>query len=611
MAKRRKQNQNNEVNPAGESMSAQPKRRDVYLVSILLAAITAIAYLPTLRAGFIYYFDDQLYVAKNVVVQSGLSMDGLRWAFTTTSTGNWHPLTWLSLMLDSTIYHSHSAPVYHITNLLLHIVNTLFLFLILKRMTKALWKSAFVAVLFAIHPLHVESVAWISERKDLLSTLLLLSAVWAYISYASRPSITRYLAVAASMILGLMAKPMLVTLPIILLIMDYWPLSRRDRTWRQLVLEKTPLLVISAASSIVTVFAQKAGGALASITEVPVALRLENVVVSYCRYILKMVWPSKLAVFYPFPQQMALGTLAASVLLLAGISYLILRNGRNRPYLLAGWLWYIVTLLPVIGLVQIGGQAIADRYTYIPLIGLFVIVSWGLSDLAARLGKERWLPIGAMAVVLVLSVCTWSQASLWIDNITLFRHAIDVTTDNSTMYNNLGAALNDNGDYEDASVQLEKAIEIDPEYAKAYSNLGISYAKSGRLGDAIESFKKAVSLDAGNSAALNNLGRAFAQTRDRYDAEQCFRKAVSLFPEDAESHGNLGMILMEQKSYREAAEELAQAIKLNPGYANAHQQLSMALFYTGDYSGAKQEVQTCEDNGWPLPQDFIKAVMEK
>ena len=359
--------------------------RNLFLVAAVLSLVTLAAYWRLPANGFIVRYDDGAYVTQNPHVQAGLTGQTIRWAFTSVWSGNWHPLTWISHMVDCRLFGLNPLG-HHLVNLLLHICNTILLLLVFTRMTGSLWRSAFVAAVFAIHPLHVESVAWVAERKDVLSTFFWMLTMGAYVLYSEKPGVKRYLPVAFIYALGLTAKPMLVTLPLVLLMLDYWPLGR-SRSWRSLLLEKLPLLAMAAGSSIITLIAQR-GVALSHLDAFPIGIRIENALVSYAVYIQKTLWPTKMAIFYPYPESIAAWKVAASAITLAGVSAMVLLTTRKRRYMGFGWMWYVVTLIPVIGLLQVGLQAMADRYTYVPLIGLFVIAAWLVPDLVVE--TKRW-----------------------------------------------------------------------------------------------------------------------------------------------------------------------------------------------------------------------------
>jgi len=471
------------------------------LICIFLIVATFCIYSQVQDHEFINY-DDDVYITKNLNVQAGLTSENVKWAFTTFATGNWFPVTWFSYMLDYQLYESH-AKGYLLTNLFFHIANSLLLFLVLFRMTGAIWQSAFVAAMFAFHPLNVESVAWAAERKNVLSTLFWLLTMWAYIHYAAKPTVKRYGLVFLFFTLGLMSKPMLVTLPFVLLLLDYWPLrrlkfeqerggneisekntARRSEVFR-LVLEKIPLFLLTTGLSIVTFINTISFGAIAE--NVTFSTRLTNATISNLEYLEKMIWPEKLAIFYAHPgNTLAVwkGILCGMALL--GITIISIRLIRKAPYFAVGWFWYLGTLLPVIGIVQVGGQAMADRYAYIPLIGIFIIVAWGVPELLKEWPyRKNVLKASAGILILTLMPITWIQVSHWKSSITVFKHAIKVTDKKypgfSVVHNNLGNALSTERKIEEAISHYKMAIKIKPDYALAQKNLETALLLSEEL----------------------------------------------------------------------------------------------------------------------------------
>ena len=519
------------------SVELQKKEGSVLLVCVVLAALTLAAYGPVWRLGFID-FDDPVYVSENRDVLAGLSGAGLVWAFTTTECANWHPLTWLSLMLDATFGGSNPR-VYHATNLLLHVTNVLLLFLVLLRMTGCRRRSAFVAALFAVHPQHVESVAWIAERKDVLSTLFWLLTLGAYARYAARPAMGRYAAVVAMLALGLMAKPMLVSLPLVLLLLDVWPLRRLGTVpWRRLLAEKIPLLVVAAASSIVTLIVQKP--AMEALADVPFGERARNALSSCIVYLAKMFWPARLAVFYPFPRGgISWVEAAVAAIVLATLSVAALVLARRRPWIPVGWFWYLLTLVPVLGLVQIGSQARADRYTYVPLIGLFVIVAWSVPSSAGRPRARALVTAGTAAVLLALSAGTWAQVDRWRSDLALFTHAAAATGPNAFAQFKIAEAEDAEGDDETAVAHLREALRIQPGYAKARFNLTSLLAKQGKIDEVAASCREEQALWPTSENTLIDLGvLAFLQGRSD-EAAARFEEALRRYPDSVAAKHNL------------------------------------------------------------------------
>jgi tetratricopeptide (TPR) repeat protein len=508
----------------------------VICVYVALALSTLAVYWQVHDYDFVN-FDDPDYVRKNPNVQSGITLDSIKWAFTTGHAANWHPLTWLSHMLDCQLFGTNPGG-HHLTNLLLHIANTLLLFAVLKRMTGALWRSAFVAALFALHPCHVESVAWISERKDVLSTLFWMLTMAAYVRYVNRPHISNYLLTLLTFALGLMAKPMLVTLPFVLLLLDYWPLGRLQnrltvehapqprarmsgdllpkRTFYQLVLEKIPFLVVTAASSIITFIVQRKIGAVATTRQYPFISRIVNTFASYLMYIRKLFWPSRLAMFYPYPAKtdlMLQAAIAIPVLLLISLAVVYLM--RSRRYLLTGWLWYLGTLVPVIGLVQVGDQAYADRYTYISLTGLFIIIAWAVPELVAKWRLRRIVLVACATVLLLaLAFAAYFQQSYWRNTITLCEHAIDVTQDNYKAHFSMMAQLLDQDRVEDTIAHGREAVRIKPNYEKALAGLAAALTRQGKTEEAVMYYTKALLLNPDLVLCANNLAMILATHKD-------------------------------------------------------------------------------------------------
>ncbi len=501
----------------------------------------ALIYAQTLRHEFVY--DNIQYVSENQPVLHGLTAKGIAWAFTTDYASNWHPLTWLSHMLDCQLYGLKPWG-HHLSNVLLHAATAILLFLVLWRMTGDLWPSAFVAAVFAIHPLRVESVAWVAERKDVLSGLFFMLTLGAYVGYVHRPfSLARYLTVVVLFALGLMAKPMLVTLPCVLLLLDYWPLGRRSIPPGQLVVEKLPLLALSAASCAATALAQ--GTAVVQLDFIPFGSRIANALVSYVAYVGQLFYPAGLAVFYPHPRSsLPLWQTAGALLLLIGICIAVLVEKRRRPYLLVGWFWYVGMLVPVIGLVQVGQQARADRYTYLPQIGLLIALAWAAKHALASWPYRAWAwGVGAAVTVPVLMGCAWQQTSYWRDSEALWAHAVECTTNNGIAHSNLGEALCQQGKWNEAVPEFQEAIKIDPRHVEAHAGLGEALGEQGRFDDAIAEFQT----------------------------------AVRLRPNDPTTHNNFGMVLARQGQFDAAIAEYDQALRFNPGDVRAHNNRLAAL----------------------------------
>jgi len=585
------------------------------IVCLSLVLSILVAYWQVRDHEFVNY-DDDLYVTKNQHVQAGLSLKGITWSLTDTSTGNWHPLTWLSHMLDCQLYGMNPGS-HHLTSVLFHMWNTLLLFLLLRRMTGALWQSGFVATLFALHPLHVESVAWVAERKDVLSTFFWMLTLWSYVWYVEHRGISRYLLVLLFFILGLMAKPMLVTLPFVLLLLDYWPLKRfsweksvdgnlqQESTISRMIWEKTPLFFLAMALSVVTFLAQKSGGALNPLDVYPLDARIGNAVVSYVSYIGKMIWPNNLAILYPHPGMLPIKQVAGAGLLILFISLLAIWAVKRRPWFTVGWLWYTGTLVPVIGLVQVGVQSMADRYTYVPLIGLFIIVAWGIHELMAR-WRHRIMGLLTMTAlfILILLVITRMQVRYWSNSISLFEHAIKVTDGNFVAHNNLGKAFSEKGRIAEAITHFLEALRIKPDYAEAHNNLGLSLAKNGRIDEAIKHILQALQLKPYFAEAHNNLGNALDLQRRTGEAIGHYLEALRIKPDFEEAHYNLGLVLVRQNRTDEAITHFLEALRIKPDYAEANNDLGLALFHKGNIEGAIDHFR----EALRIKPDFVEAL---
>ncbi|MGV8081240.1 MAG: tetratricopeptide repeat protein [Syntrophales bacterium] len=531
-----------------------------------LAALVLLSFQGVFQSDFIHY-DDHVYVTDNPHVRGGLSGEGIQWAFTATDAGFWHPLTWLSLMADAQLFHLNPAG-YHGTNLLLHLLTTILLFVVLSGITGQGWPSAFAAALFGLHPLHVEPVAWVAARRDVLSALFWVSSVGIYGWYALRPGLLRYAVLAAVFFMGLMAKPMVVTLPFVLLLLDIWPLNRlvfgggretvardgalrfRPATWKVLLLEKLPLLVMSAGIVSVTFFAEAKAGALKPLEAFSLPERLGNVLVSYVRYLGKTIWPADLSIHYAHPGSWPLWVVIGSAVLLAAITLAVLGAFRKRPYLMTGWFWFLGTLLPVIGIVQIGSHAMADRYAYLPSIGLFLMVAWGGADcLKARFPSRARFLSAAVALLLLATFAAVSrnQVSHWRDAVSIFRHAARVEPNNSLVQNNLGAALSRAGKSDDAIGPLREALRIRPDYAEAAFNLGSVLAEKGDREEALLWYDRALALQPGFAEVYNNKGILAAESGHFREAAELFQKALKIRPDYRDARSNWERVTAEHR----------------------------------------------------------------
>ena len=568
----------------------EDRQRQVVLGLCLFLIISiAAVYGQTAWFDFIA-FDDSIYVSNNPMVPGGLTWAGIKWAFTTMHGTNWFPLVWLSLMADKQFFGA-DAGAFHFVNVVFHTANALLLFWVLKRYTKALWASFFVAAFFAFHPLHVESVAWVAERKDVLSTLFWLLTMLAYLRYVERLTVWRYAMVLICFSLGLMSKPMLVTLPFVLLIMDYWPLCR---LWTEdgiagvsvgrLLFEKAPLFILSAASSVLTVIAQRP--TVATLEFIPMSYRLSNTPVAYCGYILKMFWPLKLAVFYPHPGSGLAGwSIAASSVALLAITVIVVLF-RRRRYLLAGWLWYLGTLIPVIGLVQVGRQALADRYTYIPLTGLFIMLVWSAGDIISK-WRHRTAVTGiwGTALVAALGVLTFRQVGFWRDTVTLFTHTAAVTTNNVIVHNALGIYYSNNDDYDRAMQEFKKAIDIDPGNIITLCNTANSLARQGRKDEATELYNQVLKISPDDPLSYLALGSIETDKSNLEGAIDLYRTGLKYHPEDGKFHGRIGVLLLKMGQVDEAIAVLETAAKLEAD-SSIYGNLGLALAAKGQVERA-------------------------
>jgi tetratricopeptide (TPR) repeat protein len=555
-----------------------PAKRTFWIYALLFSAAVAV-YAQTAHFDFVN-FDDPDYVTANPHVRGGFTAQNVAWAFTSGDAANWFPLTRLSHMLDYRLFGMASGG-HHLINVLLHAISVLLLFAFLHCAAGRQWLSAWVALIFALHPLHVESVAWIAERKDVLSTVFAMLALWSYVRWVERPSLRRYLLVAVAFGLGLMAKPMVITLPLVFLLLDVWPLGRGPR-WR----EKIPLFAMSAAGGAITLLVQQASGAVRTTEQFPVLLRVENAAVSSVVYLIKWLWPARLAVFYPYPAEIPLWQATAAALAIAAISAIALRSYRRRPYLAVGWLWYLIMLAPVIGLVQVGAQARADRYTYMPTIGISIILAWGAAEFLTRMPQAK-PAIAALAVAscVAAAAVTWVQLGYWRDSRALFQHAVDVTANNYLAHHNLGVALAESPDGVGRAIaEYQEALRIEPNSARARTDLGSAYAKTGRLSEAVSEYRAALTLDPHLAIPHNNLGSALSQLSRWNEAISEYETALRLDPEYADArHGlalaeyGLGLGFAKAGRKLEAIAHLEAALRAWPDYPEAHNNLGVVL----------------------------------
>ena len=560
-----------------------------WLIGAGLAVVTLAIYAQVAGHQFIT-LDDDVYIKDNPMVNRGVTLSRIAWAFTTFHQANWHPLTWISHMIDSQVF-GMNAGGHLLVNALIHVANTSLLFWFLLRTTHARWPSALVAALFALHPLHVESVAWAAERKDTLATFFGLLSLLAYARYAEAPSRKWYAWTAIALVLGLMAKPVLVTWPFVMLLLDYWPFRRfqaseeRDRwsAFRGIVLEKIPLFAIAAASCVITFIAQARGGTVRTFADAPVTLRLSNALVSYAKYLLLTFWPNDLAVYYPFaPAGIPLWQIIGAALLLIGITAFCISQRKIRPYLIVGWLWFVGTLIPVIGLVQVGGQTMADRYFYIPSIGLFIAIVFGVANIAQTRRVAGVFSVATIAVVLlVLATLTNAQLHRWRDSATLFQHTLAVTPPNFPMEYNLAHVLGGQGKYDEAAAHFQNALQIKPDFFDGLLNMGVTRAQQGQIGEAIEYYQRAIAVQPDSAKAHAELGVALARQNRMEAALDELNKASDLAPNDADVHTNLGLVLARLGKVQDAIDELHQAVWFKPDSAEAHNNLGLVLLASG------------------------------
>ena len=571
------------------------RRRTLIGVCVVLALAVTTAYLPVLDAGLLNW-DDNVVVSENPHIR-GFSWDNLAWAFTTAHNATWVPLTWLSHALDYELY-GLAPRGHHATSLALHIANTVLLFLVLERLTGVLWPSAVVAALFGLHPLHVESVAWVSERKDVLSTFFWLLAMAAYVRYVRRPATGRYLVVVAAVLAGLLSKPMVATLPVVLLLLDYWPLGRLSWT---AVREKVPLALVALACAAGAVVAQGAGGGTRAIAVIGIGDRVANALVAYVRYLVAAAWPVRLSPWYSHPalEGVPLGwwAIGGAALVLAAASLLALRSAVRRPHLTIGWLWYLVTLVPVIGLVQVGGQAMADRYTYVPLIGIFIALAWE----GARFGDWRlpWarraaavMSVGALAV---LGVLTWRQAGVWHDSTTLWTYTIRVNPRAAIGYYGLGGLYAAAGRADEAIAAYRRALKLRPDFVNAHTEVGNLLAQRGRLAAAAAHFRKAIAQRPEAAVDHSNLANVLLNQNRPARARRHLEIALALRPDFAEAHNNLGIVLAEEGRLDDAIEHFRAAVRAKPNFRAARGNLTAVL-------AERRRVQGDQREGSAAPQ---------
>jgi protein O-mannosyl-transferase len=562
-----------------KSVGTSNRRGLLLWLSLGLIAATLLIYAQVWRYPFIN-FDDDDYVYANPVVTAGLTGNGVWWALTTNHQGNWHPLTWLSHMVDAQLY-GMNAGGHHVTNVFLHIINSLMLFWLLHRMTQEPGRSAFVAMIFAIHPLHVESVAWVAERKDVLSMFFFMLTLCAYVAYVRQPRLGMYALVFLFYAMGLMAKPMLVTLPFVLLLLDVWPLRRltmeaRALPWRrlgQLIPEKIPLLVLTVASSVITYVVQQQGNAVSALDALPMKVRTANVLISYVEYMAKIFWPSRLAVLYPYSSARSVSWFVALLLLLV-LCFAAIAAARRYPYIPVGWFWFLGTLVPVIGLIQVGVQSMADRYTYLPLVGISMIVAWGVPDLLRPLRLHKPILAAASGVVIVsCMIVAWYQVQYWKSTLALWGRALEVTADNFTAHHAIASELGTLGKNAEAIAHLNEALRIKPNYPEAHYNIGLELVALNKWDEAGTHFSEAIRLDPSFASAHNNLANILVAQGRLTEAADEYSEALRLSPNYVDAHFNLAVVFLKQGKVDEAKRELLEVLKINPQHPNAQKTL--------------------------------------
>jgi len=578
-----------------------------YSIIILVLIIACLATFGRIAGNHFINFDDPGYITKNYVVQSGLNLQSVKWAFSTTYLSNWHPLTWLSLMADWNLF-GNNAGGHHLVNLLLHIGTVIFLFLFLNKTTKNIWASAFAAAFFALHPLRVESVAWASERKDVLSMFFGAASIYAYAFYAESSKPSRYFLCLILFSLSMLSKPMMVTLPFVLLLLDYWPLQRLKitacvrseflKTGLRLMVEKVPFLLMTVALSIVTIWAQAREGSVASSDALPFLTRLSGATVAYASYLIKIFWPHNLTVFYPYEFSLPAWKILFSALLLVSITLAVIYRMRKTPFLFTGWFWFLGTLVPVIGLVQVGKQAMADRYTYLPSIGISIVLAWGIPHLFRdRKHLKIILAPAAMILLVLLSLLTWKQCGYWKSSISLFNHASRVLRDFNPALQNIGSDFTQLGQYQYQREirNYDKVIRSQPDDYLAYFNRAVAYAKIGQYQNAIRDYNTAIRLKPDYIEAYNNRGNIYGRHGEYKLAIEDFTKVIALNPRHFKAYHNRGLAYSELRRYPDAVKDFDKAIDLQPDYVSAYHNRANIYLKQGDnISGCRDARRACE-----------------
>ncbi|MBN1405796.1 MAG: tetratricopeptide repeat protein [Candidatus Omnitrophica bacterium] len=562
-------------------------------ILIILIILVGFSYWSTSNLGFIELYDDVQYVIENSDVREGLTWNSIKWAFTANHAANWHPLTWMSHMLDCQLYGNNPGG-HHFTSLVLHIINTLLLFFLMKKMTCGLFAGAFIAALFGVHPLHVESVAWIAERKDVLSTFFFFLTILFYFYYVNKGGVWRYTLALVLFVMGLMAKPMLVTLPCVLLLLDYWPLKRIDdkatfnyKRMITLFAEKLPFFMFSIFSSFLTIWAQKSWGAVASLRSLTVWQRTANAFISYVLYLFKTFWPMNLAVYYPHPIHFVLWKATAAFSLIAIITFLSLWYIKRVPWFFTGWFWYLGTLVPVIGFIQAGQQAMADRYTYIPIIGVFLIVTYGIEKIMRSCRYRKIVLLsGSIAIIAVLSILTRKQVMVWKNSSTLFGHAVEVTRNNYVAHSIYGVSLLGYGEFEKAISHFTEAYKIRPDLQRAHINIGIAYEGMGNLDSAVYHYRMAIEAEPGSWKAYNNMGLVLVKQKRYSEAIEVLKTALTISPDSWEANNNIGIAYGRKGDFQKSVQYYSRATELNPAQISPCLNRGNAYFNNSMYDDA-------------------------
>jgi tetratricopeptide (TPR) repeat protein len=591
------------LKPDGYAFDGASGRWSAAIVCAVLVLLTVATYTPVWRFDFVA-IDDPQYVYANPHLANGLTAQTITWAFRAVHEANWHPLTWLSHALDIQLFGLAPGP-HHVTNLVLHLANTLLLFGLMRMLTRSLWKSSVVAALFAVHPLHVESVAWVAERKDVLCAFFFMLTVGAYVRYVRAPSVGRYLLVAIGLALGLMAKPMIVTLPMVLLLIDYWPLDRFRRGFGALVLEKLPLFAIVGASSLVTFLAQKQGGAVKTLSQMPLALRVQNAIVSYVDYLAQTIWPVNMGVFYPFPRSLSAASVAVAALILVGITVAVWVLRRRAPYMVVGWLWFLGMLVPVSGIAEVGAQARADRFMYLPMIGLTVAVVWGLAELARNRTAMRGLAAAAVVAVAACAGVAHAQVQYWRDTVALWSHTAQATEklENFGVYFSLAEYLRTTNRPLEAIPQYEASLARNPAYTDARQGLVrvlLDTKQQARAEMVLEDWVRARPDDADAQIMLGSLLVDLDRGRS---AEPHLVDAIRLRPENAEAHWRLALVRAAESRLVEALPDFAEAVRLNPSSAPMRNDYGWALAQHGQVAAGIAQIE----QALALKADFVDA----